>query len=99
MSVDGTFNLDIGSPMGTRIATLTMKTEGNSLSGTLSDEKGETSLQDPVITAEGFSFTAQTTTPIGPVNLTFTGSVNGDSISGQVKTGQFGSFPFKGVRI
>ena len=99
MSMDGTFNLEIGSPMGKRIATLMMKIEGNSLSGTLKDEKGETELKDPAITAEGFSFSASTSTPIGPVNLTFTGSVEGDSISGKVKTGHFGSFPFTGVRV
>jgi hypothetical protein len=98
MSIDGTFNLEINSPMGTRTATLMMKSEGNSLNGTFTDEQGETPLKDGSVTGEGFSFTVEITTPMGPIGLNFSGSVSDDSISGQVQSGQFGSFPFKGAR-
>jgi hypothetical protein len=37
-------------------------------------------------------------TPMGQINLNFNGSVSDNSISGQVQTGQFGSFPNKGTR-
>ncbi len=99
MSIDGTFNLEINSPMGTRTATVTMKSEGNSLSGTFTDEQGETPLKDGSITGEGFSFTVDITTPMGSIGLNFTGAVSGDSISGQVQSEQMGSFPYKGARM
>jgi len=37
------------------------------------------------------------TTPM-PMTLEFTGVVDGDNISGSVKAGSFGSFPFSGTR-
>jgi hypothetical protein len=98
MSIDGTYSLELNSPMGTRTATLMMKNEGNSLSGTFTDEQGENPLKDGSVTDQEFSFTVEITTPMGPIGLNFTGSVSGDSISGQVQTGQFGSFPYKGAR-
>ncbi|MBN2074555.1 MAG: hypothetical protein JW762_03290 [Dehalococcoidales bacterium] len=99
MSIDGTYNLEINSPMGTRTAALMMKSEGNSLSGTFTDEQGETLLKDGSITGEGFSFTVEITTPMGPIGLNFSGAVSGDSISGQVQSGQMGSFPFTGAKV
>ncbi len=37
------------------------------------------------------------TTPF-PMTLEFAGAIDGDAISGNVKAGSFGSFPFTGKR-
>jgi len=34
-----------------------------------------------------------------PLTLDFTGAVDGDTLSGSVKAGSFGSFPFSGTRV
>ena len=34
-----------------------------------------------------------------PMTLDFTGTVDGDKLSGSVKAGSFGSFPFTGSRV
>jgi hypothetical protein len=33
-----------------------------------------------------------------PLTLTFTGTVDGDTLNGSADTGMFGSFPFEGTR-
>jgi len=34
-----------------------------------------------------------------PMTLDFAGTVDGDKLSGSVKAGSFGSFPFTGTRV
>ena len=98
MAVDGTYNIGVDTPMGTRTGKLTLKTDGGSLSGTYTTEEGENSFQDGTVSGEEVEFSVQISTPMGKFNLGFKGTVSGDAISGQVQLGDFGSSTFKGTR-
>jgi hypothetical protein len=98
MAVDGTYDINLETPMGNRPGKLTLKTDGGSLSGTFAAEEGENTFTGGTVSGEEIAFSVQVSTPMGQINLNFTGAVSGDAISGQVQAGQFGSFPFKGTR-
>jgi len=98
MAVDGTYNIEIETPMGNRPSQLTLECEGNSLTGYHSDEMGTQTFEGGTVNGNDFSFSLVMTSPIGDLNLTFTGTVVGDAVSGQVQAGTVGAFPFKGTR-
>ncbi len=98
MAVDGTYNIELETPMGNRPGKLTLKTEGGSLSGSIVTEQGEQSFEGGTTSGDDIAFPIQLNTAMGSFNLKFKGTVSGDAISGQIDTGSFGSFPFKGTR-
>ncbi|UCD09735.1 MAG: hypothetical protein JSU79_03570 [Dehalococcoidales bacterium] len=98
MGVDGNYTVEINSPVGTRTASLLLRTDGNSLNGTLFEEQGEHILEDGKVSDNEFSFNVRAGTPMGEIKLNIQGSVNGDIVSGDVQIGDFGSFTFKGNR-
>ena len=98
MSVKGTYTIEMSTPMGNRAATLLLKDDNDSLSGTLTDDQGENKFEGGTASGDEFSFKVQVSTPMGNIELTVSGAVNDNSISGEVQAGQFGSFAFKGAR-
>ena len=98
MAVDGTYNIEIDSQMGKRSGKLTLKTDGTSLSGTYTGERGEQSFDGGTVDGDKCSWTVQMTGPMGQMQLDFKGTVSGDDISGQIQAGSFGSATFKGKR-
>jgi len=99
MAVDGTYNIEVQTPMGVQPGKITLKSEGKSLSGKFSSEMGEQDIKNGSVTGDTFTFPASVTTPMGDMALEFTGTVSGNTVSGQVKTGSFGFSPFKGTKI
>lgn len=98
MSADGTWNIVIDTPMGQREATLELSTAGGSLSGTQSAEGNTGEIMDTRLSGNDLGWKIDITDPM-PMTLEFTGSVEGDRISGNVRAGAFGSFPFAGRRV
>lgn len=98
MAVDGSYNIELESPMGRRSGKLTLKTEGSSLSGSYSGAQGEQSFDGGTVTGGEVAWSMQLSGPMGQIKLDFTGTVSGDEISGQVQLGSFGSATFKGTR-
>ena len=93
MSAEGDWEITINSPMGPQKANLELSSDG----GTMSGQQGELALKDVSIDGDSASWKADVTTPIA-LTLEFEGSVDGDSISGNVKFGAFGSGTFSGTR-
>lgn len=98
MAVDGTYNIEMETPMGTRPGKLTLKTDGNSLSGTFSGAQGEQSFTGGTVDGDAVAWSTVMSGAMGEVKLDFKGTVSGDEISGQVQLGSFGSATFKGTR-
>jgi hypothetical protein len=98
MAVDGTYNINLETPMGNRPGKLTLKTDGGSLSGTFTAEGAENTFTGGTVSGEEIAFSVQVSTPMGQITLNFKGTVSGDAISGQVQAGEFGSFPLNGTR-
>ena len=97
MAVDGIYNIVINSPMGAQKITLTLKADGNTLTGSQAGAQGTMDIAEGKVDGNNVSWSANITSPM-PMKLETTGTVDGDKISGNVKAGAFGSFPFSGTR-
>ena len=96
-SADGTWKTTMNTPMGKQEGTLTLKTEGDSLTGKLAGPQGEIDVADGKVDGDKRSWKANLTSPM-PMTLEFDATVAGDEISGNVKLGAFGNATFSGTR-
>jgi len=99
MAVDGTFNISMSTPMGAQTGTLTLQSEGDSLSGSYSGQRGEQSFSGGTASGDEANWSIQVAGPMGQMKLDFKAAVKGDEISGQVQLGSFGSANFSGKRV
>ena len=99
MAVDGTYNIEINTPMGNQTVKLTLKADGDSLSGSSSGQQGEQSFDGGTVSGNEATWTIQVSGQMGQMKLDFKATVTGDEISGQVQLGSFGSANFKGTRV
>ena len=98
MAVDGTWKLQVNTPMGTQESTLVISSSGGTLTGTQSAGAGEgRPIEEGAVSGNDISWKASITKPM-PITLEFSGTVEGDRLNGQVKLGMFGSASFTGTR-
>jgi len=97
MSADGNWNLVVSTPMGDRQATLSVKTDGNALTGSQATGGNSADIFDGTVNGNEASWKVSITDPM-PMTLEFTGTINGDAISGSVNLGAFGTASFSGTR-
>jgi hypothetical protein len=99
MAVDGTYKIEIDTPMGKQEAKLTLKSAGAKLSGAMESSFGTTSFSDGTVKGNEVSWNTEISSPMGKMELTYKGKVTGNDISGEVKAGDFGTSPFKGKKV
>jgi hypothetical protein len=97
MSIDGSWKITVNSPMGKQESTLELKADGAALTGKQSANGNTSDIKDGKVDGDKITWSNSVTTPF-PMTLEFTGTVAGDSLTGSVKAGAFGSFPFEGGR-
>jgi len=97
MSADGTWNTVMNTPMGAQNGTMTLSTDGGSLSGKLSGPQGDIDLADGTVDGTSLTWKADITSPMA-MTLEFSATVDGDEMSGDVKLGSFGNATFTGSR-
>ncbi len=97
MPADGTWNITVDTPMGSRTTTIELKADGDKLEGTQSEGSNKTAITEGRADGDHVSWKIAIADPM-PMTLEFTGKVEGDKISGKADTGMFGSFPFSGTR-
>ena len=96
-NVDGVWNTVTNTPMGPQSATITLATDGNSLTGNMAGAQGAIDIEDGAADGDSLSWKANITSPM-PMTLEFSATVSGDEISGNVKLGAFGNASFSGTR-
>ena len=96
-SVDGTWNCTMDTPMGSSAVTLTLTTEGNSLSGKLSSDQGDMEFTDGTVDGNNLSWTVSIQQPM-PMEIPTTVTIDGDNLSGEAKLGSFGTAKLTGTR-
>ena len=96
MAVDGKWNIVIKTPMGDQNGALTLKQEGDALTGSMDGASGAAPIENGKVEGEKLMWHAKVTTPM-PITLEFEGTIEGDAISGNVKLGAFGSSTFSGT--
>jgi len=99
MAVDGNYKIEIDTPMGKQESTLTLKTAGDKLSGTMESMFGKIDFSGGTVKGDAIAWNMEISSPMGNMKLEYSGKVSGSEISGQVKAGDFGTSPFKGKRV
>ena len=94
--VDGTYDVTVKSPLGDQKSTLTVKSDGNTFTGTNSGAMGSSDVSGEV-NGNTLTWKQQMTVPM-PMTLDMSITIDGDSVSGTVGAGAFGSFPVTGTR-
>ena len=94
--VDGNWDVVVKSPLGDQKLTLTVKSDGNSFTGTGSGAMGSADISGQV-DGNTLTWKQQVTTPM-PMTLDMNATVDGDTMTGTVGAGAFGSFPLNGTR-
>ncbi len=95
--LDGTWETVTNTPMGQQKATVTLQTDGDGLSGTMSGAQGTVDIKDGSVDGNTGTWKVSITSPM-PMTLEFSATADGDAISGNVKLGAFGSATFTGTR-
>ena len=98
MSADGSWNCTINSPMGAQQATMTLKTDGSSLSGKMEGAQGTQEFDGGTADGDNLTWKIEMTSPM-PMTLEVSAAVDGDAISGDVKLGAMGNATFTGTRV
>lgn len=96
MSADGNWKAVANSPMGKQPFTLTVKSQGDSFTGSLSSQMGSQDITGK-ISGETLTWTLKIEQPMS-LTLEYTAQISGDKMTGTIKAGAFGSSPFEGTR-
>jgi hypothetical protein len=93
----GSWNLVVETPVGNQESVLTVSGTAEMLEGMLSGEQGETPLTSVVYAGEELTFAISIDAQGQQLDLTFKGTVSGDSLSGSFES-PFGPIPVTGTR-
>ena len=97
MSVDGTWDITTDTPMGAQKGTLSLATDGSTLTGKMSGAQGEIEIEDGTVDGDDISYKFSITSPMA-ITIEVTASIDGDDISGSAKLGAFGNATITGSR-
>ncbi|WP_374944963.1 hypothetical protein [Sphingomonas sp.] len=95
--VDGTYECVVKSPLGDQKTTLTVKSDGDTFTGTNAGAMGSMDVSGPV-SGNTLTWKMAMTVPM-PMTLDCEATVDGDTLTGTVGAGAFGSFPMTGKRV
>jgi len=96
MAVDGKWNIVMKTPMGDREAELTLKQDGDALSGEMSAEGQNTAITNGAVDGDRLKWDVDVTTPM-PLTLSFDVAIADGNIDGNVKLGMFGNSTVTGT--
>ena len=99
MSVAGTYDTVVKSPMGEQKGTFTVVPgdDGNTFTGSMACGMGSMDVKDGKIDGDTLTWAMDMTVPM-PMTLNCTANVNGDQLTGTVNAGAFGDMPLTGQR-
>jgi hypothetical protein len=86
--VAGTWEMTSQSPRGSRTQTMTVTQDGATIKGTIKGQRGESPLEG-IVTGNKLSFTVKRDTPNGTFTIEYTGTVDGDSMTGKSHSERF----------
>ena len=94
VNVTGDWEMTITTPRRDRTQGVNFKQEGEKLTVTMKGRRGEVTAEGTVKGNE-IEWTITRSTPRGEFTMTFTGKIEGDTMSGEVQMGDFGSSEWK----
>jgi hypothetical protein len=97
MSVAGSYECVVKSPMGDQKSTLTVNVDGDTWTGTNAGAQGSLDVYEGKVDGNTLTWKMDMKVPM-PMTLEGTATVDGDTITGSVKAGMFGSMAMSGTR-
>ena len=97
MSADGTWKITVNTPMGAQATTLSLSSEGSTLTGEQSADGSTTAIYDGSVDGDEVRWKVDVTKPMA-LTVSFRGKIEGDKISGKAKAGMFPGMAFEGAR-
>ena len=98
MSVAGTYDCVTKTPMGDQKSKFTVTVDGDGFTGENAGAMGTMALDDGRIDGNTITWTMNMTVPM-PMKLEGEATIEGDTLTGNVKAGAFGTFPLTGTRF
>jgi hypothetical protein len=96
-NIDGEWDCTMKTPMGEQKSVLTIKSSGATFTGTNVGSSGPIEILDGKVEGDTLTWNMQVKSPF-PMKLEAKMTVAGDTLSGAIKAGNFGSFASTGVR-
>ena len=97
MSVAGTYDTVVKSPMGDQKSTFTVVPDGDSFTGSMAGGMGSMDVKDGKINGNELTWAMDMTVPM-PMTLNCKATVDGDQLTGTVNAGAFGDMALTGER-
>ena len=97
MSVAGTYECVTKTPMGDQKSDVTINVDGDSFTGSNVGAMGSMELENGKVDGNKLTWSMKMTVPM-PMTLEGEATVDGDTLTGSVKAGAFGTFPLNGTR-
>ena len=96
-SIVGTWALEVSAPRGVQHPTLEVAGDKDTYRGVLTGQRGQVPIEDIQVEEKTFGFPLKVTTPMGKLELHYSGQFDGDLMQGEIVTPR-GSIPFTGKR-
>jgi len=97
MSVAGSYDCVTKTPLGAQKGVLTIVPEGDTFSGNITGDLGSMDIRDGRISGNALTWQMKMTMPM-PMDLDCSATVEGDTLTGKIKAGMFGSMDLNGTR-
>ncbi len=97
MSIAGTYECITKTPWGDQKSEFTIEVNGDTLTGKNTGAMGSMDLENGKIDGNKLTWSMKMTVPM-PMTLEGEATVDGDTITGGVKAGAFGTFAMSGTR-
>jgi hypothetical protein len=97
VAMDGRWNAVIDTSMGKQHVELDLTVSGDTVTGTASQSGLTAPLEQGRVDGDDLTWQVSVTRPF-PMTLTFTVTVSGDEMAGNVQAGSFPAAPLTGIR-
>ena len=97
MSVAGTYECVTKTPMGDQKSDVTIVVDGDTFTGKNVGAMGSMELENGKVDGNKLTWSMKMTVPM-PMTLEGEATIDGDTLTGGVKAGAFGTFPINGTR-
>ena len=98
MALAGKYRVSASTPMGERVMFMELTDSGGNWTGTLDGDSGVQDMRNLKEEGDTFSAAATVNSPMGVLDVTFSCTVNGDSVKGELIT-SFMPIPLVGERV
>jgi hypothetical protein len=97
MSVAGSWNLNMKTPMGDQNSVLTLTEDGGAVSGVMAGAGDSVAIKDAVLSGETLTFKTDVKKPMA-ITVSFDLTLSGDAVTGTAKPGMFPGMQVTGSR-